>query len=404
MLDPLRILVVHNHYIGFGGDDVVVASESSLLSAKGHEVSLWSVHNKDLTSLRSCIHTALSLTYSRQSKARLSRHIAEFRPDVMHCHNLFPRITVSAYDAAAEAGIPIVQTLHDFRSVCCVNGYLYRNGRICELCVAGSSYWGALHRCYRNSWLGSFVTAHALDLQRRAGTLQQRVGCFIALSEPSRRRFIAAGLPGERIVVKPNFVFDPGAPPACSRHGALYVGRLSPEKGLQTLVKAWESIEFPLRILGTGPLSHSLSADLSQWISVLGHRPHAEVGPTMRQALFLVVPSESIGDFPMVIVEAFANGLPVIASRLGAMADVIEDGVTGLHFTVGDPDDLAAKVAWAITHCDRMAEMGSAARRVYETRFSEETNYQSLLTIYRDAISASAESGKFAGKAASHRL
>lgn len=403
MSDPLRILIVQNHYLNFAGDDVVVANESSLLSAKGHEVSLWSVHNKDLTTLRSHIHTALNLTYSRQSKARLSRHIAEFRPDVMHCHNLFPRITVSAYDAAAEAGIPIVQTLHDFRAVCCVNGFLYRNGRICELCVAGSSYWGAWHRCYRNSWVGSLVTAHALDRQRRAGTLQQRVGCFIALSEPSRRQFIAAGVPEERIVVKPNFMSDPGIPPAVSRHGALFVGRLSPEKGLHTLVKAWEGIEYPLHILGGGPLRLSLSADLSRWISVLGHRPHAEVGPAMRRAQFLVMPSEYIEGFPMVIVEAFANGLPVIASRLGTMADVIEDGVTGLHFTVGDPDDLAAKVAWAITHSDRMAEMGSAARRVYEKRFSEEPNYQALLAIYRDAISAGAESGNFAGKAASCR-
>lgn len=401
MSDSLRILIVQNHYVGFAGDDVVVANESSLLSAKGHEVSLWSVHNKDLTTLRSHIDTALSLTYSQQSKAGLSRHIAEFRPDVMHCHNLFPQITVSAYDAAAEAGIPIVQTLHDFRSVCCINGFLFRNGRICELCVAGSPYWGAWHRCYRNSWLGSFVTAHALDRQRRAGTLQQRVECFIALSESSRHQFIAAGLPEERIVVKPNFMSDPGTPPACSRHGALFVGRLSPEKGLQTLVKAWEGIDFPLRILGGGPLRLDISADSSRWISVLGHRPHTEVGPAMRQAQFLVMPSEYIEGFPMVIVEAFANGLPVIASRLGTMADVIEDGVTGLHFTVGDPDDLAAKVAWAITHCDRMAEMGSAARRVYEKRFSEEPNYHALLTIYRDAISAGAESAKFAGKAAS---
>lgn len=388
MSDSLRILIVQNHYIGFAGDDVVVANESSLLSAKGHEVSLWSVHNKDLTTLSSRIHTALSLTYSRQSKAGLSRHIAEFRPDVMHCHNLFPQITVSAYDAAAEADIPIVQTLHDFRSVCCINGFLFRNGRICELCVAGSSYWGAWHRCYRNSGLGSFVAAHALDRQRRAETLQQRVGRFIVLSEPSRRRFIAAGLPGERIVVKPNFMSDPGTPPAFSRQGALFVGRLSPEKGLQTLVKAWEGIEFPLRILGGGPLPLCISSDLSRWISVLGHRPHAEIGPAMRQARFLVMPSEYIEGFPMVIVEAFANGLPIIASRLGTMADVIEDGVTGLHFTAGDPDDLAAKASWAITHCDRMAEMGAAARRVYENRFSEETNYHVLLKIYRDAISA----------------
>lgn len=400
MSDPLRILVVQNHYLNFAGDDVVVANESSMLSAKGHEVSLWSMHNKDLTTLRSHIHTALNLTYNRQSKVRLSRHIAEFRPDVMHCHNLFPQITVSAYDAAAEAGIPIVQTLHDFRSVCCINGFLYRNGRICELCVAGSPYWGAWHRCYRNSWLGSFVTAHALDRQRRVGTLQKRVNCFIALSEPSRRQFIAAGLPEGRIVVKPNFMSDPGTPPACSREGALFVGRLSPEKGLQTLVKAWDGIDFPLQILGGGPLHLSLSADLSRWISVLGHKPHAEVGPAMRKARFLVMPSEYIEGFPMVIVEAFANGLPIIASRLGTMADAIEDGITGLHFTAGDPHDLAGKVAWAIAHSDRMAEMGSAARRVYEKRYSEETNYQSLLTIYRDAISATPAPAKFAGKAA----
>jgi glycosyltransferase involved in cell wall biosynthesis len=404
MSDSLRILVVQNHYINFSGDDVVVENELSLLSAKGHEVSLWSAHNKDLTTLRSRIHTALSLTYSRQSKARLSRHIAEFRPDVMHCHNLFPQITLSAYDAAAEAGIPIVQTLHDFRSVCCINGFLYRNGRICQLCVDGSPYWGAWHRCYRDSWLGSFVTAHALDRQRRGGApLQQRVGCFIALSEPSRRQFIAAGLPEERIVVKPNFTSDPGTPQVGPRHGALFVGRLSPEKGLQILLKAWERVDFPLRILGGGPLRISLSADLSRRVSVLGHRPHAEVGPAMREAQFLVMPSEYIEGFPMVIVEAFANGLPVIASRLGTMADVIEDGVTGLHFTVGDPDDLAAKVAWAITHGDRMVEMGSAARRVYETRYNEETNYQSLLKIYRNTISAGAESGKCAGKAAPSR-
>jgi glycosyltransferase involved in cell wall biosynthesis len=388
MSDSLRILVVQNHYIGFAGDDVVVANETSLLSAKGHDVSLWSVHNEDLKTVHSRIHTALNLTYSRQSKARLSRHIAEFRPDVMHCHNLFPQITVSAYDAAAEAGIPIVQTLHDFRSVCCINAFLYRNGRICELCVSGSPYWGAWHRCYRDSWLGSFVSAHALDRQRREKTLQKRVECFIALSEPSRRQFIAAGLPEERIVVKPNFMSDPGTPSACLREGALFVGRLSPEKGLRTLVKAWESIDFPLRILGGGPLRLELSADLSRWISVLGHRPHAEIGPAMRQAQFLVMPSEYIEGFPMVIVEAFANGLPIIASRLGTMADVIEDGVTGLHFAAGDPEDLAAKVEWAINHAERMAEMGDAARRVYQTHFTEETNYKSLMTIYRNAISA----------------
>jgi glycosyltransferase involved in cell wall biosynthesis len=251
--------------------------------------------------------------------------------------------------------------------------------------------------------LGSFVAAHALDRQRREGTLQKRIGCFIALSEPSRRQFIAAGLPEDRIVVKPNFMSDPGTPLACSRDGALFVGRLSPEKGLQTLLKAWEGIEFPLRVLGGGPLRLTLSPELSRWITLLGHRPHPEVGPAMRQAQFLVMPSEYIEGFPMVIVEAFANGLPVIASRLGTMADVIEDGVTGLHFTPGDSADLAVKVRWAITHRDRTAEMGQAARRVYEKRYSEAANYQALLTIYRNTISANAKPAKYFERRASHR-
>src|SRR5262249_52337002 len=151
--------------------------------------------------------------------------------------------------------------------------------------------------------IGSFIAAHALDRHRREGVLQRRVGCFIALSESSRRKFIEAGLPEERVVVKPNFMADPGGPPAAPRQGALFVGRLSPEKGLQTLLKAWERIEFPLRILGGGPMSLDVHAELTRWTALLGHRPHAEIGPAMRQAQFLVMPSEYIEGFPMVIVE-----------------------------------------------------------------------------------------------------
>lgn len=391
MSDSLRILVVQNHCIGFGGDDVVVASESSLLSAKGHEVSLWSVHNKDLKSLGSRIHTALSLSYSRQSKARLSRHIAEFRPDLMHCHNLFPRITVSAYDAAAEAGIPIVQTLHDFRFVC-INSYLHRNGRICELCVAGSSYWGAWHRCYRNSWLGSLVTGRALDLQRRAGTLQQRVGCFIALSELSRHRFIAAGLPGERIVVKPNFVH----PDPCTRTGngeyALFVGRLSPEKGVRTVVAAWKrlSTKIPLVIIGDGPERTRLEAEAASagLTNVLfkGQMPRDQALAAINNARFVVISSEWYETFCMVIAEAFACSTPVICSRMGAMQELVADGRTGLHYTPSDPDDLARKAEWAWIHPQEMRAMGKAGRAEYEARYTAEKNYLRLIQIYQSVL------------------
>jgi len=380
-----RVLIVQNHYIGFGGDDVVVAAETSLLQSKGHEVSLWILRNDDLIYLGPKIETALNSTYNHKVKAALAKHIAEFRPDVMHCHNLFPRITPAAYDAAREANVPVVQTLHDFRSFCCAGAFLYRKGQPCERCVTGSSYWGAWHRCYRESWVGSLVLAHALDVHRRRLTLQQQVQRFIAPSAASKSRFVAAGLPNERIIVKPNFIKDPGYKLFEIRNGALFVGRLSPEKGLMTLIKAWEHICYPLQILGNGPLMESLNMISNPWLKLLGHQPNNEVGSFMRQARFLVMPSEWIETFGMVIVEAFANGLPVIASRLGAMAEIIDDGVTGLHFTPGDSNDLAAKINWAIANPICMIEMGNAARRVYEAKYNEHENYRQLIQIYDEA-------------------
>lgn len=382
----MRVLIVQNHCIGFGGDDVVVANESLLLKSHGHQVSIWSLRNDDLTSFGSKVEVVLNAAYNRKAKIGLSQRIAEFRPDVMHCHNLFPQITPAAYDAANEANIPVVQTLHDFRAFCCIAAFLHRNDQQCMRCVTGSSYWGAWHRCYRNSWLGSVLFAHALASHRRQLTLQQKIQRFIALSEASKNQFIAAGLPDTRIRIKPNFIFDPGYPLRESRDGALFVGRLSPEKGLATLITAWEDIQYPLRILGSGMLMSTLSQTANPWLTWLGHQPNAEVGQYMRQAKFLVMPSEWIEGFPLVLVESFAHGLPVIASRLGAMAEIIDDGITGLLFTPGDTRDLTAKITWAIAHPERMTAMGHAARRVYEQRYTPDENYRQLMQIYGEAI------------------
>ncbi|MCW7538560.1 glycosyltransferase family 4 protein [Aquabacterium sp. A7-Y] len=386
-----RVLIVQNHYIEFGGDDVVVANESAMLRSQGHEVSLWTLRNDELMALGPRIETAWRLGYNGKVRDRLADHIAEFRPDVMHCHNLFPRITLSAYDAAAQAGVPVVQTLHDFRSVCCANAFLYRDGKTCDRCVKGSTYWGAWHRCYRDSWIGSLLVARSLDVHRRARTLERRVQRFIALSKSSRSRFVEGGLPDDRIAVKPNFIADPGCPPVAPRDGALFVGRLSPEKGLMTLAEAWKSIDHPLHVFGAGPLEEALQGASTPRLTLQGHRSSAEVFRAMQQARFLVMPSECLEGFPLVIVEAFANGLPVIASRLGAMAEIIDDGVTGLHFSPGDSRDLADKVAWALAHPQRMAEMGAAARGVYQARYSEATNYRQLMQIYEQAAALDIE-------------
>lgn len=380
-----RVLIVQNHCVGFGGDDVVVANESALLASKGHEVSLWTLSNNELKGMVRVFDAAWHLAYNRATRDALARHIAGFRPDVMHCHNLFPRITLSAYDAAAQCGVPVVQTLHDFRSVCCANAFLYRDGKVCERCVEGSPYWGAWFRCHRGSRLGSLFVAHALDVHRRAGTLQRKVQRFIALSQASRCKFIEAGLPPQRVVIKPNFTVDPGRPPQLVRDGALFVGRLSPEKGITTLAEAWKHIDYPLDVLGTGPSAQTLRHMASGTVILHGHRSAAEVTLAMRRACFLVMPSLWLEGFPMVIAEAFANGLPIVASRIGTLAETINDGITGLHFRAGDAADLARKVEWAITHPECMAEMGTAARKRFEKLYGAEPNYRLLMRIYEQA-------------------
>lgn len=284
--------------------------------------------------------------------------------------------------------MPVVQTLHNFRLFCAA-ATLFRAGKVCEDCLGRSPWRGAFHGCWRGSRLGSLAVARMIDVHRRRDTWSTKVDRYIALSAFARDRFVKAGLPPNKIVVKPNFVADPGLPdPGAedSRAGALFVGRLSPEKGIATLLAAWARLEVPLAIAGDGPLRRAVEAAVAPTASYRGRLSADEVREAIRTALLLVMPSECYENFPMVVAEAFANGLPVIASRLGAMAEIVEDGQTGLLFTVGDAADLADKVRWAVTHPKEMRAMGCRARQVYEKRYTPDANYQRLLTIYAEAM------------------
>ena len=230
-----------------------------------------------------------------------------------------------------------------------------------------------------------------LHIHRRLRTWQEQVDIYIALTEFARQKFIQGGLPADKIVVKPNFVDS--AP--CMREGlgryALFVGRLSPEKGIGTLLAAWKRLKsVPLKVVGDGPLmgriQRSVREDGVEEVDILGRGLHGEVLKMMKDARFLVFPSGCYENFPLAIAEAFACGVPVIASRLGAMAEIVEDGRTGLLFTPGDPEDLAAKVEWAWTHPQRMMEMGHEARREYEQKYTAARNYEMLMEIYRRAM------------------
>jgi len=386
----MKILFVHNCYQQAGGEDNVVAAEAKLLAEHGHDVELWSVDNKDLPSgISGKIKTALATSYSPASRAIAIDKLRAFKPDVVHVHNFFPQISPSIYDACIDAAIPVVQTLHNYRLIC-PGAMLMRQGNICEQCITGSPYQAAWYGCYRGSKLGSFVVAHMVAQHRKQGTWQHKVNRFIALTEFAKSKFVAAGFPADKIAVKANFLHDP-LPELFRRNFddssfALFVGRISEEKGIKTLIKSWSTLDdnIHLKVAGSGPLEDLLHG--KQNVSVLGQQNKIEINKLMKQAAFLVLPSECYEGFPLVLVEAFAHGLPVLASRLGSMADIIKDGETGVLFTPGDAADLANKAKWMLENPQQLQKLGDNARRAYLEKYTAEQNYAELMGIYKEAM------------------
>lgn len=378
----MRVLQAHNTYQHRGGEDSVVEAEIALLRSHGHEVATYFRNNDDIAAMLRA-SAAQQTLWSSRTTSELAELIHTFRPDVIHAHNTFPLISPSLYWAAEQAGMPVVQTLHNFRLMC-LNGLFLREGRVCEDCQGRLPWRGVVRKCYRGSGAASTVLAGMLTLHRGLGTYRHKVTRYIALNDFCRNKFIEGGLPAERIVVKPNFV-DFAAPAALPRKGFLFVGRLSVEKGVQTLASAAALLPgASLRVAGDGPEAALL--DGVSGITRLGSLPSEAVRQEMNRAMALMVPSICYETFGLVIIEAFASGLPVIASRIGALADLVRDGETGLLFEPGNPQDLVDKMAWALAHPDAMADMGRKAHAQYEAEFTAERNYAQLMAIYEDAI------------------
>lgn len=377
-----RLLIVHNAYQLRGGEDAVVESEVGLLRAKGHAVEIYARSNDDVTAMPK-LALARDTLWSPRTTQELRQRLAEFRPDLIHAHNTFPLVSPSLYWAAARAGVPVVQTLHNFRLMC-LNGLFLRDGKVCEDCLGRLPWRGVVHGCYRGSRAASAVVAGMLTLHRGLGTWRHKVARYIALNEFCRGKFIEGGLPADRIMVKPNFV-DLPPPGARQRAGLLFVGRLSAEKGVATLAAAVGKLGgASLRVAGDGPQAALLQG--LPGVACLGSVPPAAVREEMERAAALVLPSIWYENFPRTIVEAFASGLPVIASRIGALAEIVSDGETGLLFEPGNAGDLAQKLQWALAHPHELARMGSNARRRYEQAFTPEANYQRLMQIYDAAL------------------
>ncbi|AXS80117.1 glycosyltransferase family 4 protein [Dechloromonas sp. HYN0024] len=383
-MSALKVLLVHNAYQLRGGEDSVVEAELTLLRGHGHEVEVFQRHNDELKTVPR-LQAAADTIWSLHSAKGLSELIGRFKPDVVHFHNTFPLISPAAYWAVRSAGLPVIQTLHNFRLHCPQASYL-RNGRMCEDCLGHLPWRGVLRSCYRGSTSQSAVLVGMTAIHRALGSYRSKVTRYIALNDFCRRKFIEGGLPAERIAVKPNFV-DFSPPPQGKREGFLFVGRLSFEKGVDAMVRAWALMDSGnLRVAGTGPEANLLDGQRN--LTALGALSGDAVIGEMVRSLALVLPSICYDSFPRTLVEAFACALPVIATRLGPLADLVEDGVTGLLFEAGNADDLAQKLTWAQANPEAMASMGRNARARYEAEFSAEPNYRQLIAIYNDAINA----------------
>jgi glycosyltransferase involved in cell wall biosynthesis len=386
----MKILLIHNQYQQSGGEDGVFLAEYNILEHKHNTVQVFEKSNNSIRWIDK-LFLPMRATWSGSTQKELQVYLQSILPDIAHFHNIFLVISPSAYYICQELSIPVVQTLHNYRLLCPA-ATLYRKNKICAKCIGKTiPFPGVVLGCWRGSKVFSTVPAFMLSVHNILKTWQKQVDLYIALTEFAKRKFVEGGLPEDKIVVKPNFVHsDPGVTDGTGNY-ALYVGRLSGEKGIKTLIGSWKSLtKIPLKIAGDGPLYNEVKSDIANHgissVELLSSQDHQRILSIMKGARFLIFPSVCFEGFPMTICEAFACGVPVIASRLGAMEEIIEDGKTGLHFTPGDAQDLAAKIEWAWSNPERMKEMGKEARREYELKYTAEKNYKMLMEIYRKAI------------------
>jgi len=383
----VKILILHNRYQVSGGEDVAVAAEQKLLVARGHEVTLIEVDNDAIIGPVAKVRTALATPYNPARRRWIEREVRRVGAQVVHVHNVFPRFSPSVLDGAADAGAGVVQTLHNYRAIC-ANGLLLREGLVCEACV-GRVGWPAIkHGCYRGSAAGSAAVV-AMQQATRLGRLWDRPGRrLIALTGFARDKLVRGGLPAGRIVVKPNFIDmqEPAATPD-RRAGILFVGRLSPEKGVDSLVGAARLLpHIAFTIIGSGPDEMRLRAAAPGNVTFTGALPNAETRVRIAQASAIVMPSIWYEGFPMTVLEGFAAATPVIAARIGSLPEIVAEGVSGLLFTPGAPSSLAGAIAEMLGDPAAMERMGQAGRERARTLYGSSANALQLEAIYASVL------------------
>lgn len=388
----MRIVKAHNYYTQSGGEDSVFHAEVSILRSGGHEVFEYLEYNSNIEHMNKAF-VALQTPWSLTSYQKIKSAIMEIKPDVAHFHNTFPLISPSAYYACRDLNIPVVQTLDNQRLICPASTF-YRNGRLCLDCLGKTPpLYGVFHACYHDSGFQTAIVASMLTLHHWMGTWQTKVDAFLCSTYFYRDIFVRAGFPPDKIVVMPHFVRQPSVRISAENTNgyALFIGRLDPEKGISTLLEAWRFLGIPLKIRGSGRLEGKakefVKKNSMKNVEFVGRLEEQELSDLIGGARFLIMPSEGYYEtFGMVIVEAYARSVPVIASNIGVVPELVSDKKTGLLFEPGNPVDLAEKARWLWNHPGEAKSMGGNGYTAFQDRFTEDKCFQSLTDLYESLV------------------
>lgn len=398
MAKRMKVLLVHEYYRSSSpsGEDKVFEREKALLEQKGINVEPLIFKNDHIGTPEgpSILKTALYTPWSPLGKVLVRKAIEAFHPDLVHFHNTFPVISQSAIIQASKMGVATILTFHNFRSFC-AQALLMGPDHICEQCL-GRYPWPALrNRCYRGSLLATVPLFMNITLHRWLGTWQKHVDRFIVLSDFNRKKFIEAGFPPDKIRVKPNFFTTSFFQiPEKSLYDWVFIGRLGTEKGVQYLPEVWDRLgkSAPvLHLLGDGPERTALQKQidrlkLNNKMILHGHCKTHKVNEMLAKSSLMIFPSICYEGFPLVIGEAYAAGVPVAASNIGAPASIVRDKITGVHFQPGDVDDMFNKLISLRNKPELLIKMGVNARKEYEEKYTPDNNYEIISKIYKEAL------------------
>ena len=367
----------------------MVRAERELLERHGDEVLLYSRHNDEIKEFNVAEKAGFfpQTVYSWKSSGEIADAVHGFKPDVAFVHNVYPLLSPAVYHKLHSLGVPAVQVLHNFRPFC-PNGFYYTQGQICEACKGGNYLNAIRKRCYKESYVLSGLYALTLGSNRLAGMVNKVAG-FICLTEFFKIKMQEAGVPESKLFVRPNFVYAPPLSNNGSAAGnyAIYMGRLSAEKGCWTLIHAFEQMpQVPLKILGTGPLEPELQEYVRAKgignIQFLGFKSGEEKWQLLRNSLCSVVPSEWYENFPVTVLEAYMAAKPVVASRMGGLPYIVEDGQSGLLFEAGKVGELVQKIQSLVDDPAGAVRMGACGRRLSETKYGPEQGYSNLMKVF----------------------